>query len=99
MGVRLLPRTLPELYAHALVMERDATRMRGARPFVFTNLRDGTGVDTVVHCAASVQFTLRRMGRAVLKAVADKEPFVREVLAQPRLFLIGTDDELAGAAR
>lgn len=33
------------------------------------------------------------------KAVASKEPFVREVLAQPRLFLIGTDDELAGAGR
>lgn len=26
MGRRLLPRTLPELYAHALVMERDATK-------------------------------------------------------------------------
>lgn len=33
------------------------------------------------------------------RALASKEPFVREVLAQPRLFLIGTDDELAGAAR
>ncbi|MEO5881267.1 MAG: MarR family transcriptional regulator [Caldimonas sp.] len=33
------------------------------------------------------------------KAVAAGEPFAREVLAQPRLFLIGTDDELAGAAR
>jgi urease accessory protein len=29
------------------VMERDAKRMRGARPFVFTNLRDGTGVDAI----------------------------------------------------
>jgi len=29
-------------------MERDARRMRGARPFVFTNLRDGVGVDAVV---------------------------------------------------
>jgi rubrerythrin len=26
MAVRLLPRTLPELYAHALVLERDATK-------------------------------------------------------------------------
>ena len=26
MGVRLLPRSLPELYAHALVMERDAAK-------------------------------------------------------------------------
>jgi urease accessory protein len=30
------------------VMERDAKRMRGGRPFVFTNLRDGTGVGAVV---------------------------------------------------
>src|SRR5947209_13546046 len=30
------------------VMERDAKKMRGARPFVFTNLKTGSGVDTVV---------------------------------------------------
>jgi urease accessory protein len=30
------------------VMERDARRMRGGRPFVFTNLREGTGADDVV---------------------------------------------------
>jgi urease accessory protein len=29
------------------VMERDARRMRGERPFVFTNLRTGHGVETV----------------------------------------------------
>jgi urease accessory protein len=29
------------------VMERDARRMRGERPFVFTNLRASEGVDTV----------------------------------------------------
>jgi urease accessory protein len=28
-------------------MERDAKRMRGARPFVFTNLRAGKGLDVV----------------------------------------------------
>ncbi|EJW13479.1 Urease accessory protein UreG [Rhodovulum sp. PH10] len=28
-------------------MERDARRMRGSRPFVFTNLKTGEGVDTV----------------------------------------------------
>jgi len=38
----------PYVGADLGVMERDATRMRGARPFVFTNLRDGTGADTVV---------------------------------------------------
>ena len=30
------------------VMEADAKRMRGARPFVFTNLRAGQGLDAVV---------------------------------------------------
>ena len=29
-------------------MERDAKRMRGARPFVFSNLRTGQGVDAIV---------------------------------------------------
>ena len=33
--------------ADLAVMERDARRMRGDRPFVFTNLRDGTGADAV----------------------------------------------------
>ena len=29
-------------------MDRDARKMRGARPFVFTNLRSGEGLDTIV---------------------------------------------------
>ena len=37
----------PHVGADLAVMERDATRMRGGRPFVFTNLRDGEGVQTV----------------------------------------------------
>ena len=38
----------PHVGADLAVMERDTTRMRGGRPFVFTNLRDGTGADAVV---------------------------------------------------
>jgi urease accessory protein len=38
----------PYVGADLAVMERDAKRMRGGRPFVFTNLRDGTGADIVV---------------------------------------------------
>ena len=30
------------------VMERDSKRMRGERPFVFTNIRAGEGVDRIV---------------------------------------------------
>jgi urease accessory protein len=38
----------PHVGASLAVMERDARRMRGARPFVFTNVRAGEGVDAVV---------------------------------------------------
>jgi urease accessory protein len=38
----------PYVGADLGVMERDSKRMRGDRPFVFTNLRDGTGADLVV---------------------------------------------------
>jgi urease accessory protein len=38
----------PYVGASLDVMERDAKKMRGARPFVFTNLKTGSGVDTVV---------------------------------------------------
>ncbi len=37
----------PYVGADLSVMERDARRMRGERPFVFTNLRGGDGVDAV----------------------------------------------------
>jgi urease accessory protein len=38
----------PYVGASLEVMERDAKKMRGARPFVFTNLKTGSGVDTVM---------------------------------------------------
>ncbi len=38
----------PYVGADLGVMERDARRMRGARPFVFTNLKTGDGVDAIV---------------------------------------------------
>lgn len=38
----------PHVGADLQVMERDATRMRGSRPWVFTNLRAGTGLEVVV---------------------------------------------------
>ena len=38
----------PHVGASLEVMERDAKRMRGVRPFVFTNLRAGEGVGEIV---------------------------------------------------
>jgi urease accessory protein len=38
----------PHVGASLELMEREATRMRGARPFVFSNLHTGEGVDTIM---------------------------------------------------
>ncbi len=38
----------PFVGASLEVMDRDARKMRGARPFVFTNIRGGVGVDKIV---------------------------------------------------
>lgn len=38
----------PYVGASLEVMERDARRMRGARPFVMTNLRAGQGLDEII---------------------------------------------------
>jgi urease accessory protein len=38
----------PMVGASLEVMDRDAKKMRGARPFVFSNLKTGQGLDTIV---------------------------------------------------
>src|SRR5213078_3730893 len=38
----------PMVGASLEIMDRDAKRMRGHRPFVFTNLKTGEGVDRVL---------------------------------------------------
>ena len=38
----------PHVGASLEVMDRDARKMRGERPFVFTNLKSGEGLDTVL---------------------------------------------------
>ena len=38
----------PYVGASLEVMERDARRMRGERPFVFSNLKVGTGLNEIV---------------------------------------------------
>ncbi|MFP4462753.1 MAG: GTP-binding protein, partial [Guyparkeria sp.] len=37
-----------QVHASLEVMNRDSRNMRGERPFVFTNLHDGIGVDSIV---------------------------------------------------
>jgi urease accessory protein len=37
----------PHVGADLAVMEEDTKRMRGQRPYVFSNVRDGTGVDAI----------------------------------------------------
>lgn len=39
----------PYVGASLEVMERDARKMRGERPFVFSNLKSGLGLDEVIH--------------------------------------------------
>ena len=43
----------PMVGASLEVMERDAQRMRGGRPFVFTNLKTGQGLNEVIRFVAS----------------------------------------------
>ncbi len=38
----------PYVGASLEVMKRDTARIRGGKPYVFTNLKDGTGVDVVI---------------------------------------------------
>jgi urease accessory protein len=51
----------PHVGADLGVMDRDAKKMRGARPFVFTNLKTGTGLETVV------DFIVARGGLGIVK--------------------------------
>jgi len=51
----------PHVGADLGVMDRDAKKMRGVRPFVFTNLKTGTGLESVV------DFIVSRGGLGVVK--------------------------------
>lgn len=58
----------PYVGANLDVMEQDTKRMRGERPYVFTNIRDGVGVGEVA------QFVARAGGLDVSNAAIEKGP-------------------------
>jgi urease accessory protein len=64
----------PHVGASLEVMERDARRMRGERPFVFTNLKTGHGLDTVI------EFIMREgmLDDTSMPAPASRRPAIRE---------------------
>lgn len=53
----------PLVGASLEVMERDARKMRGDRPFVFTNLKIKTGLETVI------EFIRLHMGQAIAASI------------------------------
>ncbi len=52
----------PLVGASLEVMERDAKKIRGAKPFVFTNLKTGHGLDTVIRIIESEGLLRTRPG-------------------------------------
>jgi urease accessory protein len=63
----------PYVGASLEVMDRDAFKMRGAKPFVFTNLKTGQGLDTVIDFILD-RGMLRDKDRLSASAVAPHAP-------------------------
>ncbi|GHB23540.1 urease accessory protein UreG [Salinicola rhizosphaerae] len=59
------------VHASLEVMERDAKAQRGQRPFVFTNLHDGVGVETIVRFILDQGMLPERRGEA-RRAIQDQ---------------------------
>lgn len=65
----------PYVGASLEIMERDARRMRGERPFIFTNLKDGIGLDDIIAWLEQHLKTPPEQRRTIIDAHA---PFVAQ---------------------
>ena len=64
----------PYVGASLEVMERDSRKMRGDRPFLFTNLRDEVGLDDVLAWLEDKKSHASESGRSVIDAHAPYSP-------------------------
>jgi urease accessory protein len=64
----------PYVGASLEVMERDSRRVRGNRPFLFTNLRDGVGLEDVAAWVEQRMASSTESGRSVIDAHAAYHP-------------------------
>lgn len=64
----------PYVGASLEVMERDSRKVRGNRPFLFTNLREGAGVDDVVGWLEEKLAQHKQSQRSVIDAHAPYDP-------------------------
>lgn len=60
----------PYVGASLAVMDRDARRMRGKRPFIFTNVKDGVGINEVIEWLEGL---MRADGRRTLMNAHDRD--------------------------
>ncbi|WP_280541390.1 urease accessory protein UreG [Chromohalobacter sp. 11-W] len=63
-----------QVHASLEVMERDARKMRGERPFVFANLYDGVGLETIVDFILERGMLPERRPQHAGQAAADVAP-------------------------
>ena len=86
----------PFVGASLEVMDRDARKMRGERPFVFANIRAGTGVAEIA-AFIETEGGLRSGGTGLATPANSRRPHFTSRIAWPPAGQIG--ETLAGLAR
>ena len=96
----------PYVGASLEVMDRDARKMRGTRPFLFTNVRDGVGLDSVI---AWLEGEMSKAGHRTVMDAHDpatwtivphshSHRYVRDEILPPLYDVNGADPTPMGAA-